>query len=851
MNTFKLYPLNVLYLSSIITMALIMVLRVTCMSVPYVNRLTTSIYIASNTFFRSSIMDRLTFMIIMIMMLFIMMPKGPDEATGDKDREVLLLFRQDLTENRRQLAQSEYHLGYGDLAGFKLSYQDNLEHKNVLLWPFRHYSTENPWTETQADSLLPNEISERLKSFWGTLPVEPSGKAYHLNISGKVFGEFELLKPKQKLEPYPLELPSYLRDYYNYHQREKYENEKQQYEQDPENNSPPQEVLDTFDKVGNITTYDRGLIQLSINSLGDAYPDLNIDKHKLGLEEDAVIVVMELTLKNYTESDFNSFRMFGLYFQKTGSLVGISNSAKFRGNHALPHFVMSDANFNKSKTLMGRLTNVTDIQKDISLDDINKSIEKAEQHCEFISYFQFEKTQFTLDQLRYIDLELKLPQGLPLPKTIPQLEISNALLYSPDCGVVIGNKHSAAFVGERVEVTTRKIRRVLICFFLLVLFELNLIMKQTKQCHTPSQLSNVSTLCIGLLSFYDLIVMVLSVITLWRKELYLICTCIGVISGFLYYLFEVRYLLTISATQANERGTTWWEILRGSRSDSEGTAIGARSNTETTPDLTPGAPTPAAAVEPVQANAPAPNLQDGEESNFFIGYAFTGFMLSCVVAYLILIAGEWRITVRRVVEYVGVVLMNSYWVPQFFRNTLKNRGRTLLWEFVFGTSLVRFIPVLYLCLNPSNPFRHGKDPILVYILTCWLLIQIFMLYLQTRLGPRFWVNDRWLPEQYNYHPVMCIRDLEHGFASDILANMKPHSAGSNVSICEIDCAICMSSLSFPILATNDTKEKKSYESMMKECLVTPCHHIFHASCLESWMIYKLQCPVCRCALPPV
>lgn len=796
-------------------------------------------------------MDRQTFMIIMIMMIFILMPKGPDEATGDKDREVLQLYKDKLVHSKKEQTTAEYFLGYGDLPGFRLSYQDNLDQRNASNWPFRDYSPEHPFSDSQKDSILPDEVTERIKSFWGTSPVEPSGKAYQLNISGDIYGEFEVTKPKLKIVPFPLELPDYLRDYNNYYRREKYEEEKQRYELDPENNSPPEEYHEVVDKIGNITNYDQGIVLVSISSLGDAYPDLDVAKFNLGVEENTVLVVVEITLKNQNQSDIHRLRMLGVYYQNTGSLAAITNTAKFRGNYALSHFGFTENNFNVTKMLVSRLLNVTNIQKDVNMEDINKSIEKAIGQCEMVSYIQFEKTQYTQSQLRFIDLELTLPQGLPIPRTIPPLEIANALIYSPDCGVLFENKPSAAFVGERVEVNTRKLRKVLICALLLVLLELNLIMKQTKQCHTPSQLSNVSTICIGLLSFYDLIVMVLSVITLWRKELYLLCTCIGVFSGFLYYLFEVRYLLTISSTQANERGTTWWEILRGATADRRPPAIPENSSPEGTPaTVTAGEDNDAdngAAAQPTTL----PTTPPAEESNLFVGYAFTGFMLSCVVAYLILVASEWRTSVRRVIEYLGVLLINSCWVPQFFRNTLKNRGRTFLWEFVFGTSMVRLIPVVYLCLNPSNPFRHGTDPVLVCVLTGWLLVQILMLYLQSRLGARFWVNNKWLPEQYNYHPVMSISDLENGFASDILANMKPHSAGSNVSICEVDCAICMSSLSIPVLATSDTKEKKTYEDMMKEVLVTPCHHIFHASCLENWMIYKLQCPVCRCALPPV
>jgi hypothetical protein len=34
-------------------------------------------------------------------------------------------------------------------------------------------------------------------------------------------------------------------------------------------------------------------------------------------------------------------------------------------------------------------------------------------------------------------------------------------------------------------------------------------------------------------------------------------------------------------------------------------------------------------------------------------------------------------------------------------------------------------------------------------------------------------------------------------------------------------------------------------------MVTPCRHIFHTACLESWMRLRLQCPICRDTIPPV
>jgi hypothetical protein len=34
-------------------------------------------------------------------------------------------------------------------------------------------------------------------------------------------------------------------------------------------------------------------------------------------------------------------------------------------------------------------------------------------------------------------------------------------------------------------------------------------------------------------------------------------------------------------------------------------------------------------------------------------------------------------------------------------------------------------------------------------------------------------------------------------------------------------------------------------------MLTPCHHLFHTRCLESWLNVKNQCPCCRQKIPPL
>lgn len=74
----------------------------------------------------------------------------------------------------------------------------------------------------------------------------------------------------------------------------------------------------------------------------------------------------------------------------------------------------------------------------------------------------------------------------------------------------------------------------------------------------------------------------------------------------------------------------------------------------------------------------------------------------------------------------------------------------------------------------------------------------------------FWLFLQLLPEKYNYRRAV---PAQH---DDI-----------------IECVICMN--------TVDISEGTH--------MVTPCEHIFHGECLETWLDQKLECPTCRRTLP--
>ena len=67
----------------------------------------------------------------------------------------------------------------------------------------------------------------------------------------------------------------------------------------------------------------------------------------------------------------------------------------------------------------------------------------------------------------------------------------------------------------------------------------------------------------------------------------------------------------------------------------------------------------------------------------------------------------------------------------------------------------------------------------------------------------------------------------------------------------IDCAICRAVLEVPVIKAGEEAGSVASAFARREYMVTPCRHIFHKHCLESWMRFKLQCPICRDELPPL
>ena len=804
-------------------------------------------------------MDRGTLIFFIVMFIFLSLPSGNEEPRSDVERETLTIFQSQASQALRMLNSSEYYLGYGNITGYQLSYEDYLNGKSAADWPIHKYTKEVPWLEDQKYSILPNEVTDIVKQFWGKNKVgRDGGRSYMLNISGSAHGEF--VPVESHIKPVNQKLPKYLRKYY----KERTSNEDMGLEETDKDTKSDE---DGRTKVGNITT--PGLISIGIG----AY-QYNFNEPKFHVSNtsdhvnDAVVAKIDLNLKDYSEVNDYTIEMDAVYYQNTGALVATSNSAKFYGSYGLSHLTMHEENFATAKKLMSQYNSMRD-DKAISLDDMNGSILKAFDQCEMIAFMQLNKTDFTHDELRFIDTELKAPSGRPLPEELPKLSISDFVIYSPNCGIVLKNKPESQFTGERAEVWYKQVRHVLTGLLVLVSIQLYLTFNQVNAARTPGQLSVISSKTLYFLGFEDSILAIISLLlSTIATDLYLLLACIATIAFILCGVFEMRFLVNVLTTQANESGTTWWEIMRGSRQES--------SQTPTVEEPAEGPLLPVANTPPQQQTqeqqTPVEPNTAWQETSYSNSIFASGFTLSIVAMFLIFSSFDWRRRYRIIFEYICLISINSYWVPQFLRNTLKNRRNSFTWQFIIGSSIVRVVPIYYFALYKENPLRHRYDPYLCIVVTSWVSIQLGLLLLQNRFGARFWINEKWLPQAYDYHRILSLKDLEEGgISSDLLASFKQKTSSSRTATasestneeaakefvdCECTCPICMTDVTLPILVkdnslTEGKKKNPPHHPSASQYMITPCHHIFHADCLESWMKYKLQCPVCRTSLPPV
>ncbi|KAK3937669.1 hypothetical protein QBC46DRAFT_356479 [Diplogelasinospora grovesii] len=286
-----------------------------------------------------------------------------------------------------------------------------------------------------------------------------------------------------------------------------------------------------------------------------------------------------------------------------------------------------------------------------------------------------------------------------------------------------------------------------------------------------------------------------------------------------------------------------------------------------------------------------------------------------VITFLSLLATTWPTSIRSCYCNLIAFLYLSLWVPQIWRNVQRNSRRAYAWRFMIGQSVLRPLPIAYFYLLEDNILLAEPDWMSVLGLAGWLWTQLWILAFQDVLGPRYGIPKGWTAEAWDYHPVLREDNLEAGglpigltsgeeptspttlgrirsdsllgeattagFSGGTGGTAGDHGGGSGgggarrrerekererrgMHTRSIDCAICREVLEVPVISAGGgggggTAEGSSAAVdrgvagvlARRAYMVTPCRHIFHTKCLEGWMRFRLQCPICREELPPL
>ncbi|KAK9343396.1 hypothetical protein V1522DRAFT_356663 [Lipomyces starkeyi] len=560
------------------------------------------------------------------------------------------------------------------------------------------------------------------------------------------------------------------------------------------------------------------------------------------------MVEANLNIQNKVGKNGHDIPLRGIHFADTGNIVMTTTSKKFAGIFSLPHLTLTQERFNQSFTTLVKEINATiDELESIYQRDINPSYSGptgSPDSCEFIVYLQIHSSALSPQELSIIESELRFPKGQP-HEDIPKVILSS-LIYSPNCGLAL---ESRSVAGEKIERYWIRASNAAQIGTLLTLIQIWLLIRQMNDTNTPSTVSKLSFWTVGMMALVDgyLCMGYLSA-AIFIESTFLPFMTVAFLSFLLVSVFGMRYLILIYRIQRPEHQ----QQQQQHQEQQQNTA--PEQTTDTLPlPVTASPPTP-------QANAANVTQEDDGRSDVSLLYSRFYFILLGFI-FATLNASTWPKPFRQMFQRTLFLLVNSYWVPQIYRNVMRGCRRAFKWEFVLGMSIIRLVPMLYLYLFPGNIIFHEVEPVWAMIIVGWVWLQICTLASQEILGPRFFVPGNFLPPSYDYHPPLFVPDLEGGL-SDNQTTLSTDSAGGVIVVGPTDCAICMHAIELPREAHRDDNGEGGSNSSIsvsspaailarRNYMVTPCRHIFHTHCLESWMRFKLQCPTCRNVLPPL
>ncbi|KAF9775417.1 hypothetical protein IL306_006467 [Fusarium sp. DS 682] len=491
-----------------------------------------------------------------------------------------------------------------------------------------------------------------------------------------------------------------------------------------------------------------------------------------------------------------------------------------------------------------------------------------------------------------IESELESPIGAPIPR-IPKLQMS-AVIYSPDCGFFLETKGPPDFgpseaqhlTGMKMEVQIYQVKTWILVYAIVVFGQVNLLKNQMRESCTPSTMGRVSFWTIAIMLMIDGMTFTAAATWVSSAGATFLPTLALLFAAFLSMTIGGSFLAKVHEVQIPEARPRRERDVSNA-GDSTNTAVSPAVMTPNRsllpepvatrlparPPLHP--PHPQSVIVPSdqdvdaeiaasRATVPsATTMQRVEEAPQSFQSIIGRLILSslCII-FLAISSTTWYPNLRSLFLNLCILVYLSFWIPQILRNTRRNCRRALGWPFVIGQSILRLLPVAYFWVKEDN-FLYARSDRHAFLVFCaWLWIQLIILAAQDIIGPRFGIPAGWAPDAWDYHPILREDSLEAGglpiglVADDTPGIERARSSDDDgskkqSSMRSIDCAICREILEVPVLTAEDEDTGVAGVFARRLYMVTPCRHIFHSACLEGWMRFRLQCPICREELPPL
>lgn len=637
-------------------------------------------------------------------------------------------------------------------------------------------------------------------------------------------------------------------------------------------------------------------------------------------------VAADLTVEDPGSGSTFEMRLHGVHWPRQGNMLLTTTSEKFGGIFGLPHLAPDENFFKSSQRLLNQTIDDILLKKEKSTftDQTNpwtSTFGRSEDpwnpspHCEYVVYLQVHDVRTEVsngkpfwdgpeDLVHKIEDELRNPTGVPIPLA-PELQMS-AVVYSPDCGYFLESKGPPQFtelagnrhlVGFKEEIWIWNVNSAILAMAAIVFGQVWLLKSQMGESHTPSTIGRISFWTVTMLVLVDGMMFTAAAALALESDSFYLRALILTFALFMSMIMGGAFLGEIYRTQESE-----WQPVRDRDH--------APNNSTTTPRPPTGDTLPLPVTSGVAVSRPempvivpsdqdidaeiAENLAAGAAAVPTAGTTGVGaqqllapfstiigrlILFGCFITFLSLASMSWWKPIRNAFDNIMVFAYLSFWIPQLVRNIQRNSRRAFSWHFMLGQSGLRILPVAYFYTDPNNFALSETDWTAFLVLLGWLWLQLFLLWAQDIVGPRFGIPAGWMPEAWDYHQILREDDAEAGGLPIGLDALSPTSPGlervrslsfgssgerskdssknTHTRVRTMSCPICREALEVPVVRAGESVEGGGVGGGVvgalerRKYMYTPCRHIFHSECLEGWLRFRLQCPLCREELPPL